>query len=63
MGSYISVPKITEDQQLHADISGNEDVFLHQDKSVELQKMDSSDMAPRQDTLNSESEPNRSQNK
>ena len=57
------MPKITEDQQLHADISGNEDVLLHQDKSVELHKMNSSDMVPREDTLNSESEPNRSQNK
>lgn len=63
MASYVSVPKITEDQKVNADTGDNEDVLLHQDKSVAQQIMNSSDIILRRDTLNSESEPNTSQNK
>lgn len=66
MANYISASKITEDYEdknLNADTSGNEEMLQHQDKSMEQQKLNSSDAYPRQDTFNSASEPNRSQNK
>ena len=52
--SYISDPKITEDQNINVENSRNEVILHHQDKSTDYQKLYYSDLTPIPDTLNSE---------